>query len=328
MTPAARPPAIRGTENKMTKITKLTSEQEAELPAFRERAREMALKPHFASDDDMRAAVIDLYLARGLKAPTVFVFADPVQCLWARSLLGVRLGDQLWVQLGVRLGDQLGDQLGDVHDTLWFAGGSEFYWIAFYKFAEHIGVKYSAEHSAALLAWSRYAEVCGPLYPYGGMAFVSRRPELVSFDEVRRLHADTGPALRFESGYSIHAWHGVRIPSEWAEKPASLTPTVALTWEHVEQRRVAIQHLGYDAVLSACNAREIDVDPDPLHGRLIEVDLPLGDEPVRARFLRAMCGTGREFVIPVDPSCQTVLGAQAWIKNVPEATFTYPEIRH
>ncbi|PZQ99233.1 MAG: hypothetical protein DI533_00560 [Cereibacter sphaeroides] len=80
--------------------------------------------------------------------------------------------------------------------------------------------------------------------------------------------------------------------------------------------------------MSACNAREIDVDPDPLHGRLIEVDLPLGAVPVRARFLRAMCGTGREFVIPVDPSCQTVLGAQAWIKNVPEATFTYPEIRH
>jgi len=44
-------------------------------------------------------------------------------------------------------------------------------------------------------------------------------------------------------------------------------------------------------------------------GTLLEVDIPdIGNE----KFLRVLCGTGREFAIPVPPNMKTALEANAW----------------
>ena len=92
------------------KIAKLTREQEADLPAFRERWRADALRLQWASDEAIRSSVEALYMAAGLKKPTVMIFDSPLFCLWARSLLRGQLGDQLRGQLG----DQLWDQLWEI----------------------------------------------------------------------------------------------------------------------------------------------------------------------------------------------------------------------
>ena len=62
-------------------------------------------------------------------------------------------------------------------------------------------------------------------------------------------------------------------------------------------------------MLEHLQAREIDVDPDPRIGTLLEVDLEGG----RERFVRVTCGTGRTFAMPVPPEMRTALEAQAWM---------------
>ena len=44
-------------------------------------------------------------------------------------------------------------------------------------------------------------------------------------------------------------------------------------------------------------------------GTLLEVDIP---DIGREKFLRVLCGTGREFALPVPPDMKTALQANAW----------------
>lgn len=153
---------------------------------------------------------------------------------------------------------------------------------------------------------------------------VSDFPEILRIDNENRPHCETGPSHRWRDGWSLYHWHGVSIPPEWIECRSSLTPQVALTWPNIEQRRCACEILGWDAILSALDAKKIDVDVDPEIGELLEVTLP---EIGRERFLRVRCGTGRTFALPVPPNMKTALQANAWTFGIDAIDFTKPEIR-
>ncbi len=104
----------------------------------------------------------------------------------------------------------------------------------------------------------------------------------------------------------------------------SLTPKMALRWDNIEQRRAACEILGWHRILSELRAKTIDKHPNPQVGELVEVKLPdAGSE----RFLRVMCGTGREFALPVPPTIKTAMAAQAWTWGLDTNEFEIPEIR-
>ncbi len=324
------------------KIETLTDEQSAMLSIYREESREKALRPHFATDKEMRQAVAAIYTSMGRPAPTVFVFVDPFQCLSARSILKGQLWDQLGVQLRGQLRVQLRDQLGgqlwvqlwvqlrEAHDTLWFAGGSELYWVAFYRFAEKIGVKYDAKQSATLDAWERYAEICGPLYPYDGIAFASRRPDVLSFDEQRRLHAETGPAMRFPSGYALYAWHGTRIPAVWIDQPEALTPQIALGQTDTALRVAATQIIGWQRMIDQLDAKVVNRHPEGMAGgELLSVKKSKfnPDDKGEMRFLRAACPRNGTICFRVPDGTKTAHEAQAWSVGLPPDIYKIPSIR-
>jgi hypothetical protein len=154
---------------------------------------------------------------------------------------------------------------------------------------------------------------------------VSDFPETLRVDDQNRPHCENGPSHRWRDGWSLYHWHGVKIPAEWIEDKASLTAKTALTWTNIEQRRAAIEIVGWARILRELNAKVIDADGDPQIGTLVEVKLP--DLPRPARFCRVTCGTGREFAVGVPPEIETALAAQAWMQGVQLADFIRPEIR-
>ncbi len=98
-----------------------------------------------------------------------------------------------------------------------------------------------------------------------------------------------------------------------------------MTWQNIEQRRAACEILGWNAILSALDAKTIDRDGDPQIGELVEVSIP---DIGRERFLRVRCGTGREFALPVPPDMKTALQANAWTFGFDDfRQFLKPEIR-
>ncbi len=159
--------------------------------------------------------------------------------------------------------------------------------------------------------------------PFEFVCFVSERPSLIKRDAEGRLHCDDGPALAFQDGEYLYHHHGVKIPEEWIKDPSSLTPEIALTWENIEQRRAAMEKLGWDKVISSLSPKTIDKDGDPQIGELLEVDLP--DSP-QSRFLKVLCGTGRTFYLPVPAEMKTALEANAWTYDLSPEDYT-PEIR-
>ena len=148
-------------------------------------------------------------------------------------------------------------------------------------------------------------------------------PEFIRVDAENRSHCESGPSHRWRDGWSLYHWHGVSIPGEWIEDRKSLTAAVALKWENIEQRRAACEILGWSAILKELNAKVINTD-DPEIGELVEVTLP---DSGKERFLRVLCGTGREFALPVPPFMKTALEAQAWTWGMDKKSFIVPEVR-
>jgi len=234
--------------------------------------------------------------------------------VWAqvRAQVGAQVRAQVWAQVGARVRDQVEAAIYGSHD----AG-----WLGFYEFFNrHFAL---AEKATCLFEVSRS---CGWVWPFVGCAIITGRPSVISFDDQKLLHSETGPAIAYRDGFAVHAWHGVRIPAEWIEDKASLTPKVALTWENTEQRRVAMQIVGWANILRELGARVIDDHADPETGTLVEVDLPgEDDEKIRARFLHVLCGTKREFALGVPPDTASAEAAQAWLFG--ETTYQKPEVR-
>ena len=241
-----------------------------------------------------------------------------------------QLGDQLWGQLGGQISDQLRDHLwGHLWDQLWgqisdqlrdqlggqkiwnpnfLWGSQDLYWIVWGKFAEWIGVKLKPDTSRHLDIMDRIGRQCEWWWPFDNIVIASQRPTTCRFDGEGRLHREDGPAVEYADGYAMYAWRGLRIPGEWiADGPPE--PIAALNLKNVELRRIACEMRGWHNILPALpNAKLIDRHPNPQIGELWQGDLP---DHGAERFLKVQCGTGRTFAMPVGPTFQTALEANA-----------------
>lgn len=184
------------------------------------------------------------------------------------------------------------------------------------------GVKTDAQSEERLGWWLTLAETCGWWWTMESCIIVAGRPE-TKWDDQRRLHCETGPAIDFNDGCEVYSWHGVQVPKEWivGKKP---TPHEALTWENMEQRRAACEILGWNSIIEQLGGRTIDKDADPQVGELIRVSIPdIGDE----QFLRVECGTGRQFALPVPPNMKTALEANCWTFGIEPDVLLNLEVR-
>ena len=153
---------------------------------------------------------------------------------------------------------------------------------------------------------------------------VSDFPTVLKVDAENRPHCENGPSHQWADGWSLHHWHGVKVPAEWIENKASLTAQMALTWPNIEQRRAACEIIGWAKILKELDAKVIDKDGDPEIGTLLEVDLP---DSGKERFIYVRCGTLREFALPVPRDCgDTALSANAWTYGLDGDTYR-PEVR-
>ena len=163
---------------------------------------------------------------------------------------------------------------------------------------------------------------CGGTWWHENILVVSDRPRKISLDAEGRLHCENGPSVEYRDGWSLYNWHGVSVPEEWVttKKP---TAKEALTWENIEQRRAACEIIGWANVLKELDAKIIDEDGDPEIGTLVECTIP---DSGKERFLRVLCGTSREFVIPVPRVMKTALEANSWTWGLSPNEYK-PEVR-
>ncbi len=270
----------------MKKIEALTAEQEAYLPVFRQKYLDIACGGGRASRAELEVALADAYSVIGKPAPKLLIFGSPAACmvalkllrgqlwdqlggqLWGqlrdqlgdqlRDQLGDQLGDQLWGQLWGQLGDQLGDQLGR---QLWrhVSSWNDAYWVAHRTSALELADMPAA---ARLAAFGDLASQAGWWWPYAGVLILTDRPTVISRDKDRRLHNPTGPALAYTDGYTLHAWHGTRVPADLIETGWDVERI--FDERNTEIRRCAIERLGWPQFIADSGMTRVgEPAPDP-----------------------------------------------------------------
>jgi hypothetical protein len=166
---------------------------------------------------------------------------------------------------------------------------------------------------------------CGWLFPAEGhdVVIATERPTRICMVE-GRLHSPDGPAIAWADGFAIYSWRGNVVPADWIENTKNLDPQIALTHENIELRRCAAEIIGWANVLAKLPHKVIDMDKDPMIGKLVEVDLP---DAGPTRFLLVRCATQRDFALCVPNTCRTALEANAATNRVPIEVLRKLEVR-
>jgi hypothetical protein len=121
-------------------------------------------------------------------------------------------------------------------------------WLALYDFlARGCGLAEPAAASGLM----EVARSAGWWWPYRSAVVLSERPLRLHRDQAGLLHGERGPALVYPDGWSIWAWHGVRVPRRVIEQPDGLTHAHVVAEPDPEVRRVMIEVAGLTAPATA-----------------------------------------------------------------------------
>lgn len=295
-------------------INQLTPEQEAYLPVFREECRQKALLTESIDKEKAVVAVNNLYTINGFEKPVIIFGRSPAECLEYYNAVRYILKQEIDIEICEENKDEMLYMAKQDENykkdfrvpSMWFLGAWDYYWIGFYMFAQHIGVKFNNQER--LNYYKDYIDNAGIMYAYENIAFVSDRPEEFHFNKEQLLHNEHGPSIKFRDGYSVYSWNGTKIPEKWITEGVDVT--TALTWENAEERRCACEIIGWAKVLEDPSLNPKIIDEDLPHiGTLIQVDLP---EAPEQWILKYKCGTHRWLAeIVNDKSYNTALKANA-----------------
>ena len=324
----------------MGRIEHLTPEQIAKFPAYV--AEWTGYGTCIDPTDRPRAevAIATMYEIVGKKPPRV---------IWCDSPLGMCLTREAVKQLPASVGDSVWDSVGDsVRASVWASVGAsvgdsvrasvgasvygqhEAAWLAFYRFfRDECGLTDQTDKLRGL--WE-LCQSCGWILPFENVCFASERHDVCKLDGRGVIHCEDGPAIHYRDGFSVHAWHGTRVPAHWIEDKASLRASEVLAARNVEVRMAGCQILGWAKVADQLDRRIIDGDPATDIGALVELTLPGLPEP--GRFLMAQCprnGTiceGVPRVSDIDGApIETAIAAQAWRDALPASEYQHPPLR-
>jgi hypothetical protein len=253
----------------------------------------------------------------GQPPPRLIVCDSPYRCMLTIAVLedkGLSLRDdeiEEWVDTYIEELQKPGGRKRNMFKSSFLWGSQDMYWIAWGRYAEYIGVKFDETTEKLLDIVERIGRECEWWWPYKGVVVASQKPMVTRWDDENRLHCETGPAIEYADGWTLCAWHGVRIPRMWIEDKDFLSPETALTWRNVEQRRAACELLGWENIIRILSPKIIDEDPSPEIGTLMEVELP---EMGREKFLRVQWGRRviRQVCLPVPREMKTAREANAW----------------
>ena len=111
-------------------------------------------------------------------------------------------------------------------------------------------------------AWESCAMEGGFRLMHEEFCIVCDRPEVLSVDDRTRPHSEVGPSHRWRDGFSLHYWHGVRVPAHVVEQPTLITIAEIRSEQNTEVRRVMIERYGYERYCADADLDLIDECPD------------------------------------------------------------------
>lgn len=235
------------------KIEKLTPEQEAKMPEYREKWLNIGLSTDSDMDKAKHFAKMS-YEKAGLTPPPDDKFE-----IYDSPMASVKA----LMQRGVPAQECLDAHIYGCHDAPW---------LGFYEFFKNeCGME---EEISVLDGLFGMAKHCGWWAPMEDFCVLTKKPVEVHMDRERgRLHNPDGPAVRYADGFSV--WHidGVRLNEKIVMRPQELT-TEEINDEgtDLDVRRIMVSRYvstlesGLDFLLEwlyDIRTRKVEADIDP-----------------------------------------------------------------
>jgi len=123
-------------------------------------------------------------------------------------------------------------------------------------------------------AYATAQSSAGWWWPHQQFVMVCDRPRELHLEQVgpagwgsHRLHCPTGPAISWRDGWSLHYWHGTRVPADLIEGDG-WTPDRIMRERNTEVRRCAVEvhaaRHGWDQLIATAGWPQIgETVPDP-----------------------------------------------------------------
>ncbi|HAX79294.1 MAG TPA: hypothetical protein DCY88_26590 [Cyanobacteria bacterium UBA11372] len=327
------------------KIEKLTPQQEALIGVYREKWRRIALSTDAIDPQKASKAVKAAYKFIRFGEPEIIFCDSPYagSCaililhesqLWNKlksewnemwNDLKSQLSNKLWNELCNELCNGLNRQLNSqLHSHLksqieWDLN-SYFYltqlpgYGSLFDFC--ISVLGCAYHPNQWQILQSLLFDCGWIFPFQKTCYVCDRPRILSFDNQQRLHAEGEPAIQYANGFSVYAYHGVRLPEKYGKvHPNQWQVQWILEEENAELRRVLIQGIGYTRICQELQATELDSWREYT---LVKIDENLHLQPIwffePIYLLKMTCpSTGFIHALRVPPDMKSAREAISWV---------------
>ena len=332
----------------MSLIEKLTPEQEALIPVYREKWRAIALSTERIDREKAAEAVKLVYAAMGKEDPEI-IFVDSLYgaMKYVNQLdipSGYTLIDEIcdlrqdfenqhdfYTQFSRELSSKLGSEWDELKKEIFslymtpdYMGGDPDEWESLPDFIQPIEwircffICYDFDFS--VLSFSHNQEIwqaleslfkyCGRVLPYKNICIVCDRPLHLRLDNQNRLHAEGEPAIEYADGFSLYFYHDVTLPEKYGKiHPEQWQAEWLLSEKNAELRRVLIQGIGYARIYQELQAIELD---NWQEYTLLKIDNNVDIEPIY--LLKMTCpSTGFIHALRVPPNINSAREAISWV---------------
>jgi hypothetical protein len=218
-------------------IENLSEEQEAQMEVYYQKWLKIGLSTGPANREKAAAAIEQMYKVADLAPPKILFASGPIE---AMKLAGTK----------------------DM--TAFVYGAQDASWLSYFDFcAEVLGLVDETKEIQPTIEFSKNASWT---LMFEGLAVVCDHPAEIHVDELGNLHQVGGPALRYDDGTDIWAWHGIDFSNNPTplRNPDSITEKDILSEENAEMRRALVMLYGPDRLTS--KMKEVQTDK---FGRLL-----------------------------------------------------------
>jgi hypothetical protein len=265
-------------------IDKLTEEQEAQIPVYRDRYIELGFSTTRIDPVAAQSAIDDLYEHLFKKEKVkIMIFRSP---------------NELWNYVCETIGEKIN------FIAPYLCGSLDSFVFSFYDyFLEVADIKIEPELLQKYEIWKKTMDL-GYIYPFDDVCLLSEKPIKYMLNK-NILHCENGPAIEFADGWSIYMLNGVRMKKEYVMTPWNeLDPTCILKETNAEVRRELVRKIGIERVCDSLGSEVLDTEGDY---ELISLDL--GDGRRRPYLKMKNPSIGVYHIEGVPPETKTVAAA-------------------
>lgn len=329
-------------------VDKLTKEQEAQMSVYAKKWIDRYTSG-LVYADNARKQIEWLYSLCEIKKPEIYLVDSPIAAQVVANMIGHndKLVDLLtknawksidkdvpiWGDISeVEWGSQIKKKM-EYHSYSSYGNISDYGWVAYYDyFFNCVGVKNDNPN------FDSFMELIDSgvydMIQFDTACIAVSLPVFTKKDNNKRLHSDTGPAVKFRDGYSQWYWKGVFVPRHWIENPETITAKeLSDGYKNAEMRRVLIDILGVKDFYHKLGVNEltvIDTDTDNQGNPMTLYSFPFFWDTVRPdgkvtvgrkiQMLECVCPSSKRVynIAPPNQECRNVWDAKASICQVTE----------